>query len=235
MTLGTLYVVALPIGNLGDLSPRARQVLEAVDLILCEDTRRTGRLLQQIQIQRPLLSYHEHNEERRVPEVLHRLRQGQSVALVSDAGTPLVSDPGFRLVRAAREMGIPVVPVPGPSAVIAALSVSGFPTDRFAFEGFPPRKPQRLKRYLETLRQEDRTLVFFESVHRVVKFLETLRECWGDVPVFVAREMTKMHETYLYGRISEVLPQIVPKGEFVIVVPGRRYRERLEANEPKGL
>jgi len=170
-----------------------------------------------------------------VPGVLQRLQQGQRIALVADAGTPLVSDPGFRLVRAARQAGIPVIPVPGPSAVVAALSVAGFPTDRFAFEGFPPRKAQRLQRYLEDLRQEDRTLVFYESVHRVVKFLETLQRLWGDVPVFVAREMTKRHETYLYGRISEVLPRIVPRGEFVIVVPGRRYRERLEANEPEGL
>ncbi len=235
MKPGTLFVVALPIGNLGDLSPRAREVLASVNLILAEDTRHTGRLLRQLGIATPLLSYHEHNEERRVPEVLKHLQQGASVALVSDAGTPLVSDPGFRLVRAAREAGVPVIPVPGPSAVIAALSVSGFPTDRFAFEGFPPRKPGKLKCYLEDLRHEDRTLVFFESVHRVVRFLETLREVWGDVPVFVAREMTKLHETYLYGRISEVLPRIVPRGEFVVVVPGRKYRERLEREPAEGV
>ncbi len=222
---GKLYVVAVPIGNLGDMTPRAIETLQNVDVILCEDTRNTRKLLAHFGVHRPLKSYHEHNEQERAAEVLQWLQEGQQVALVSDAGVPCISDPGYRLVRLARTHGIPVIPIPGVSAVTAALSVAGLPTDRFVFEGFLPRKSGKLRTRLQELAQEDRTIVLFESVHRIEKTLQAIQEVFGDVEIFVAREMTKLHESYYFGRISDLQNEIVKKGEFVLVIPGRKFRE----------
>ena len=176
---GNLYVVATPIGNLEDLTPRARQTLAEVDLIAAEDTRHTGRLLSHIGVKTPLLALHDHNEEEVVPRVIAALEKGQSVALVSDAGTPLVSDPGFRLVRAAHQGEITVSPIPGASALTAALSAAGLPTDRFCFEGFPPSKRAARRAWLEALSHEERTIVLYESVHRIHDCLEDLAQVFG--------------------------------------------------------
>lgn len=223
---GNLYVVATPIGNLEDLTPRARQTLAQVDLIAAEDTRHTGRLLSSLGVKTPLLALHDHNEEQVVSGVIETLEAGRSVALVSDAGTPLVSDPGFRLVRAAHEQGIPVSPVAGPSAVTAALSAAGLPTDRFCFEGFLPAKQVARRNALEALAGETRTLVFYESVHRIAACLDDMCRAFGEERMaFIGRELTKMHEQCVQqalGRLREMVDDgsIVGKGEFVIVVEG---------------
>ena len=223
---GTLFVVATPIGNRDDLSPRARQILRDVDLIAAEDTRHTGRLLSHFGITTPQTALHEHNEEQKVAELLGRLGEGASIALVSDAGTPLVSDPGFRLLDAAHSAGFPVSPVPGPSAVISALSVAGVPTDRFAFEGFLPARQQARRTVLAALAAEPRTLVFFESVHKIRASLPDLVAAFGaDRMAFIGREISKLHEQCVrapLGRLSAALDdgQIVAKGEFVLVVAG---------------
>ena len=223
---GTLFVVATPIGNLEDLTPRARQALAEVRLIAAEDTRHTGRLLMHIGCKTRLMALHDHNEERVLASVLAVLVDGESVALVSDAGTPLVSDPGFRLVRAAHEHGIAVTPIPGASAVTAALSVAGIPTDRFCFEGFAPAKQVARKDWLEKLRSERRTLVIYESVHRIAECLADMVVVFGaERPAFIGRELTKMHEQCVQATLGELHAQvedkaIVDKGEFVIVVAG---------------
>ena len=223
---GNLYVVATPIGNLEDLTPRARQTLAQVDLIAAEDTRHTGRLLSSLGVKTPLLALHDHNEEQVVSRIIESLEAGQSVALVSDAGTPLVSDPGFRLVRAANEHAIAVTPIVGASAVTAALSVAGLPTDRFCFEGFLPAKQAARRSALEALAGETRTLVFFESVHRIADTLADMREAFGgDRSAFVGRELTKMHEQCVFGSLEGLCDSlddgtIVARGEFVIVVAG---------------
>jgi 16S rRNA (cytidine1402-2'-O)-methyltransferase len=222
-----LYIVATPIGNLQDLSPRARDVLRSVDVIAAEDTRHTGALLKALGIAaRSLIAMHEHNERKRVDELLARLRAGESVALVSDAGTPLVSDPGFDLVRAAAEQNIEVVAVPGPCAAIAALSLAGLPTDRFVFEGFLPAKSQARRERLQSLERESRTLVFYEAPHRLVEVLSDMSDVFGaDRRVAIARELTKLHETTYRGTFSELLErarvdQDMSRGEIVIVVAG---------------
>jgi len=223
---GRLFIVATPIGNLEDLTPRARQTLADVDLVAAEDTRHTGRLLSHIGVKTRLLALHDHNEEQRVSEVMAVLESGQSVALVSDAGTPLVSDPGYRLVRAAHASGIAVSPIPGPSAVTAALSVAGLPTDRFCFEGFLPARNAARRGVLDQLRRETRTLVFYESVHRIAEVLGDLCDSFGDDrPAFVGRELTKMHEQCVQGTLGSLRDKvadksIVGKGEFVVVVAG---------------
>ncbi|HUL86023.1 MAG TPA: 16S rRNA (cytidine(1402)-2'-O)-methyltransferase [Actinomycetota bacterium] len=222
---GALFVVGTPIGNLGDASPRARETLGSVDLVAAEDTRRTGRLLQGFKIKAKLVSLFDGNERERTPELLGRLRDGASVALVSDGGMPLVSDPGYRLVAACIAEGIEVQVVPGPSALVAALVVSGLPMERFAFEGFAPKKAgDRMKR-LESLRSDPRTLVFYESPLRVATLLRDVLVTLGDRRVAVCRELTKLHETVLRGRVSEVLAAIGGaslKGEVVVVVDGDR-------------
>ncbi|HWC71102.1 MAG TPA: 16S rRNA (cytidine(1402)-2'-O)-methyltransferase [Actinomycetota bacterium] len=222
---GTLWLVATPIGNLADLSPRAREVLGQVDLVACEDTRRTGRLLAGLKIKVPLVSYFEGNERERVGELLARLRNGDDVALVTDGGTPAVSDPGFPLVRACIEEGVEVQVVPGPSAAIAALVVSGLPTDRFVFEGFLPKRPGERVRRLEALRHEPRTVVVFESPLRVQTLLRDVLVAIGDRDVAVVRELTKLHEHVERGRVSQVLSRLgdTPlKGEVVVVIGGER-------------
>jgi len=223
---GILFVVATPIGNLEDLTPRARQTLAEVSLIAAEDTRHTGRLLMHIGCKTRLMALHDHNEEKAVGRIIRILMDGESVALVSDAGTPLVSDPGFRVVRAAHEAGIEVSPIPGASAVTAALSAAGIPTDRFCFEGFAPSKSAARKDWLEKLKQERRTLVIYESVHRIDECLTDMVAVFGpDRQAFIGRELTKLHEQCVREALGELQRQvhdrtIVGKGEFVLVVAG---------------
>ena len=227
---GTLYVVATPIGNLEDLTPRARQTLATVDLVAAEDTRHTRGLLSHIGAKPALIALHEHNEEQAAHSVIEALNRGKTVALVSDAGTPLVSDPGYRLVRAAHDQEIPVVTVPGVSAVTAALSVAGLPTDRFCFEGFAPPRAAARRKWLEALANEPRTLVMFESVHRIRDCLADLVAVFGaEREAFIGRELTKIHEQCVHaplGSLQDLLHagDIVGKGEFVIVVAGKAER-----------
>ena len=223
---GTLYVVATPIGNLEDLTPRARQTLAAVDLIAAEDTRHTGRLLMHIGCKTPQMALHEHNESRVTPLLIERLKSGKSVALVSDAGTPLVSDPGFALVRAAQQNRIPVSPVPGACALIAGLSVAGLPTDRFCFEGFLPPKPKARRARLEELASEGRTIVCYEAVHRIAAAIADMAQVFGgERPAFIGRELTKQHEQCVAAPLAALAGQlddqsIKTKGEYVIVIGG---------------
>ncbi len=223
---GVLYVVATPIGNLEDLSPRARDTLAQVALIAAEDTRHTAKLLSHCGIRTPLVSLHDHNEAERTPDLLEKLSAGASVALVSDAGTPLVSDPGYQLVRAARAAGIRVSPVPGACALIAALSASGLPTDRFVFEGFLPQKSAARQARLVKLAGETRTLVFYESVHRLVESLGDMAQTFGDArSAVIARELTKLHESLRNGTLQALAAwaksdSYVGKGEVVMLVAG---------------
>jgi 16S rRNA (cytidine1402-2'-O)-methyltransferase len=228
---GTLFIVATPIGNLEDLSPRARQTLADVDLIAAEDTRHTGRLLLHFGVKTRLLALHDHNEADRTAAVVAELQSGNSVALVSDAGTPLISDPGYRLVQAAHEAGITVSPIPGPSALAAALSVAGLPTDRFCFEGFLAAKKKARRDALASLASEKRTLVFYESVHRVGECLHDMIDVFGaDRSAFIGRELSKLHEQVSLATLARLHEQvlsgeIVSKGEFVIVVAGSRQED----------
>ena len=222
---GTLYVVATPIGNLGDLSTRARDTLADVALIAAEDTRHTAQLLRSLGLGTRLTSLHEHNEQGRVATVLGALEAGQSVALVSDAGTPLVADPGYALVSAAQASGFRVVPVPGPCAAITALSVAGLATDRFCFEGFLPAKRAARRARIEALVREERTLVFYEAPHRVRESLEDLAELLGGRPATVARELTKLHETLYHGTLPALAASAasdanIERGELVFVIAG---------------
>lgn len=226
MPAATLHVVATPIGNLGDLSQRAQQVLREVAAVCAEDTRRSGQLLAHFGIGTPLLALHEHNEQQLAERLVARLLGGEALALVSDAGTPLVSDPGYRLVRAARAAGVKVSPVPGPSALVAALSVAGLPSDRFTFEGFLPAKASARRERLAALAGEPRTLVFYESSHRIEESLADLRAAFGDDrPAVLARELTKLFETVLDGTLADLHARVAAdadqrKGEFVLVVQG---------------
>lgn len=223
---GTLFVVATPIGNLEDLSPRARQTLAIVDLIAAEDTRHTGRLLSHFGLKTRLLALHDHNEGELAQRLVDDLIAGKNIALVSDAGTPLVSDPGYRIVTAAHRAGIVVSPIPGPSAVTAALSVAGLPTDRFCFEGFLPSKSMARNDVLASLANETRTMIFYESVHRITDSLGDLVAAFGsDRSAFLGRELTKLHEQCVHATLGELLDQtadgtITGKGEFVIIVGG---------------
>jgi len=222
---GTLWIVGTPIGNLGDLSERARATLASVDLVLAEDTRRTGRLLQHLGVAVPQRSMFEGNERERVPSVVRALLEGRSVALVSDGGMPLVSDPGYRLVTAAVGAGVEVQVVPGPSAVVAALVLSGLPTDRFCFEGFPSRTAGERRARLAELAHDPRTLVFFESPRRVTTFLREIAAAWGTRRVAVCRELTKVHEQVLRGTAEEVAERLAGgtvRGEVVVVIEGDR-------------
>lgn len=223
---GTLFVVATPIGNLGDLSARAREVLGAVQLVAAEDTRHTRQLLQSFGIETPLTSLHEHNEARKSDELVERMVRGESLAIVSDAGTPLISDPGFDLIAGARRRGIPVVAVPGPCAAIAAISVAGLPADRFAFEGFLPAKSAARRAQLETLANELRTLIFYEAPHRLVETLEDMSVVLGaQRSATISRELTKRFETTYSGTLAELAEaarhdENMSRGEIVLVVSG---------------
>ncbi|MDQ7843632.1 MAG: 16S rRNA (cytidine(1402)-2'-O)-methyltransferase [Armatimonadota bacterium] len=248
MSAGTLYLVATPIGNLEDLTFRARRVLAEVDLIACEDTRRTRRLLTHYGITTPTVSFHEHNEEARSAELVRRLRRGEHVALVSDAGTPALSDPGYRLIRAAASAGLTIVPVPGASAVLAALTVSALPTDRFTFLGFLPRRSGERRRALAAVRTLPWTLVLYEAPHRLTAALEDIALVLGNRRVALARELTKKFEEVFRGTVAEALDHLrahPPQGEFTIVVagateavtegeddPAARMRALLEAGVP---
>jgi len=220
---GTLYLVSTPIGNMEDLSPRAQRILGAVDLIAAEDTRHTQGLLTRFAIRRALVSYHDHNKERRTSELIEKLTSGSSVAIVSDAGSPGISDPAFTLVRAAVASGVIVVPIPGPSSALCALEVSGLPTDRFAFEGFLPRRAMRRRKRIEELRADPRTLIFFESPHRLREALRDLAETLGERPASISRELTKKFEETRRGTLRSLLEWVEtepPRGEFVLVVGG---------------
>ncbi len=228
MSIGkqTLYVVATPLGNLGDMTQRAVAVLAAVDVIAAEDTRHSRRLLQHYGITTPCIALHEHNEARVAPQLVRRIEGGEAVALISDAGTPLISDPGYTLVRMVQEADCRVVPVPGASALIAALSAAGLPNDRFAFEGFLPAKGGARQRRLEALRDEQRTLVFYEAPHRIISLLEALCQVFGgEREAAVARELTKTFETIRRERLAQLLRWVSAdpqqqKGEFVVLVHG---------------
>ena len=225
---GTLYVVATPIGNLDDISARARDVLSKADVVAAEDTRRARQLLTRLGCSRRLVSVHENNEAERVEQLIDVLLSGGAVALISDAGTPLVSDPGYRLLAAAREQAVPVSPIPGCCAAIAALSVAGLPTDRFRFEGFLPARSSARRKRLMALRNCPDTLIFYESVHRIAAVLDDFQELLGpERPITVARELTKLHETIYRGSIAAVREQLKTdpgggKGEFTLVVSGQR-------------
>ena len=236
---GTLFVVATPIGNLGDMTPRAQDTLRSVAAICAEDTRRSGQLLAHFGIQTPLLALHDHNEEALAEKIVTRLQAGDSLALISDAGTPLVSDPGFRLVRAARAAGIKVSPVPGASALIAALSVAGLPSDRFVFEGFLPAKPKARREHLTRLASEPRTLIFYESSHRIEECLEDAIAVFGSQRhAVLARELSKLFETVLDGSLADLRAHLAAdanqrKGEFVLLIHGAA--EDVDANVSEGL
>jgi len=220
---GILYIVSTPIGNLGDISYRAVEILKSVKLIAAEDTRITRRLMDHYAVDTPMLPYHDHNKEQVTPKFLKRLEDGEIIALVTDAGTPMVSDPGFYLVRAAIKAGIEICPIPGASALLAAVVAAGLPTDRFSFEGFLPRKKGRQTR-LKELSEDKRTIVIYESPHRLARTIRDLYEAMGDRPVTVAREITKKYEEFLRGTLSEIREQLgarTVKGEIVIIVGGK--------------
>jgi 16S rRNA (cytidine1402-2'-O)-methyltransferase len=221
---GTLYVVGTPIGNLEDITFRAVRILQTVDIIAAEDTRHTGKLLQHFQVNTPQVSYHEHNRTSRIPELLEHLVNNKAIALVSDAGMPGISDPGYELVKACIEAGIAVVPIPGASAAITALSASGLPTDRFVFEGFLPAKSQHRQEHLESLQTESRTLIFYESPHRLRDTLQDLALVWGsDRQIVLGRELTKLYEEFWRGTIAQAIAhysQREPQGEYTLVMAG---------------
>ena len=223
MTSGVLYIVATPIGNLEDMTLRAIRVLKEADLVAAEDTRHTRHLLDRYLIETQLTSYHDHNKEEKAPILIARMLEGKNVALVSDAGTPGISDPGYFLINLAIDQNIPVVPIPGATAAIAALSVSGMPTDRFIFEGFLPAKHlARLKR-LQELSKEERTIIFYEAPHKIIRTVEDMLEALGDRRAVITRELTKIHEETIRGTLSECLKRLqggTIKGEFTVIVHG---------------
>jgi 16S rRNA (cytidine1402-2'-O)-methyltransferase len=232
VTKGVLYVVATPIGNLNDFSPRGVETLQRVDLIAAEDTRHTRPLLRHYAIDTPMQAFHEHNERAQAERLIEMLLSGRSLALVADAGTPLISDPGFPLVRQAAAKGISVVPIPGPSAAICALSAAGLPTDRFLFAGFPPRSGGQRRQWFEALQANQATLIFYESSHRIQDSLSQMAEIFGgDREAVIARELSKLHETLLRGSLNDLVSQLEEdenqrKGEFVVLVAGAPDIER---------
>jgi 16S rRNA (cytidine1402-2'-O)-methyltransferase len=233
---GTLYVIATPIGNLEDITLRALRILrDEVVMIACEDTRQTQKLLEHYQIKKPLISYHEHNEASRTAEILERLEHGDSVALVSDAGTPLVSDPGYRVVKAVIERGFDVVPLPGPSAVLAALAGSGLPTDEFRFIGFLPSKTGARRKALLEMLNAPGTVIAYESPHRILDTLAEMAEILGDAPIVLAREITKIHEEFLRGSAESIREQLAKrasvKGEITLII-GRPEKTTSSISDP---
>ncbi len=231
---GVLYLVATPIGNLEDITLRALRILREADLIACEDTRQTRKLLEHYGIHKPTVSYHEHNEAARAEELLEKLRQGCRVALVSDAGTPLISDPGYRLLSKAIEAGIPVEPIPGPSALLAALSASGLPTDSFRFGGFLPARSSARRKALAALEHEEATVIYYEAPHRILETLTDIAEVLGPRPVVLARELTKIHQEFLRGTASQIRDILAArrgvKGEITLLI-GKASLERNGAEE----
>jgi len=228
-TKGILYIVSTPIGNLEDITLRAIRILKEVDLIAAEDTRHTGHLLKHYDIHTALTSYFEGNESKKKEFILSKLKHGSQIALVSDAGTPGISDPGFRLIQLAIENKIPVIPIPGPSAVIAALSVAGLPTDSFLFKGFLPHKSKKKRDLLKELEGMRETLIFYESPHRLSETLKDIFEIFGDREIVLTRELTKIYEEILRGKVSEIQNQLAKrnlKGEITLVVSGRTRKER---------
>ncbi len=222
-----MYIVATPIGNLADISMRAIETLKNVDLIASEDTRTSRTLLSRFNIKTARTSYHDHNEKSKAPRIIDAILEGKSVALISDAGTPLISDPGYTLVNMAIAKGIDIIPVPGPSAILAALVSSGFPTDRFCFEGYSPRTEGKLKRFFEGLADEHRTIIFFDSPHRIKKSLKVMLNVLGDREIFIGRELTKKFEEKWRGAVSAILRNIEDrtiKGEIIVVVRGYKNR-----------
>ena len=230
MAGGAIYLVATPLGNLEDITLRALRVLGEVDLIACEDTRHTGKLLKHFDISKPLLSFHEHNETARVRDIVERASRGESIAVVSDAGMPGISDPGYRLVAEAIAAGVVVVPIPGPVALETALAASGLPTDSFRFGGFLPAKATQRRKALKALIDDTATLVFYEAPHRIVKTLEDVLEILGDRHAVIARELTKVHEEFLRGSVSELLDRLdqrgAARGEITLLI-GRGESPRL--------
>ncbi len=225
--MGTLYVVATPIGNLKDISLRALEILKHVDLIAAEDTRKTIKLLNHYQIITPQVSYHQHSRPEKIDLIIEKLIEGKNVALVTEAGTPGIADPGQVLIEKAQKAGILLVPIPGPQAAVAALSVSGFSTDKFLFAGFLPKKKGRQK-LLNNLARDckiAKVIVFYESPYRIIKTLNDLAEYFGDAEIMVGRELTKKFETIYRGKISQIIPQIKPKGEFVIVIQKSKLKD----------
>ena len=224
MSTGKLYIVSTPIGNLGDFTFRAVEILKLVTLIAAEDTRVSGVLLKHYEIKTPMLPYHDHNKEQATKGLLRKLENGDDIALISDAGTPLVSDPGFYLVRAAVQKGLDIVPIPGASAMLAGLVAAGLPSDRFTFEGFLPRKKGRQTRF-KTLASDPRTIILYESPHRIKKTLKDIEEYMGERPVVIAREITKRYEEFIRGSVSEIREQLDTrsiKGEVVIMIGGNK-------------
>ena len=220
--------MATPIGNLEDITLRALRILKEADLIACEDTRRTRKLLLHYGIRKGLISYYDHNKERRAPWLIRKLLENKSIALVSDAGTPGISDPAFYLVRLAIDQGIEVIPIPGPNAALSALISSGLPTDRFAFEGFLPSRPGPRRRRLKELAEEQRTMIFYESPHRLLATLKDMVDIWGERKAALAKELTKKFEGIIRGTFSELSKQLSPgkvKGEWVILVEGKGDRK----------
>ncbi len=222
--MGKLYIVSTPIGNLEDMTLRAIRILAEADLILSEDTRRTGILLKHFKIEKPQLSYFEFNEEKRIPQVIEKLRTGLNIALVSDAGTPLISDPGFKLVRECVKLGIKVESIPGASAVLTALTVSSLPTDKFLFLGYLPKTQSKATRILENLKKiqelQKMTVILFESPHKLLQTLENLKEVFGDLEIVIARELTKIHQEIRREKISKSISHFQktkPKGEFTLL------------------
>ncbi len=222
---GKLFLVSTPIGNMDDITKRAIEVLKNSDLIACEDTRRTLKLLKKYDINRPLESYFDHNKEKKTPYLLGLLDKGKSVALVSDSGTPCISDPGFYLVKKVIEKGYKLFTVPGPSSILSALILSGLPTDRFVFEGFLPKKRGKRKARITQLKEEERTIIIFESPFRILSLLKELKEILGERKISVSRELTKVYEETTRGNLSDLINQLEdkkPKGEFIIVLEGKK-------------
>lgn len=232
---GVLYVVGTPIGNLEDITLRALRILKEVGTVAAEDTRHTQKLLARYDLHTPLTSYHDFNKETKAAVLLARLQEGSSIALVCDAGTPTISDPGYFLINRCIEAGVAVVPIPGPSAILGALSASGLPTDRFHFEGFLPKPSGRLGKRLAALRDLRETIVLFESPHRILKTLKAIHEAWGDRPAILARELTKLHEEFVRGRLSQLIAELERqprRGEVTLLIAGLDRASAVESVDP---